>query len=245
MVHAARTLPAAHTNLIDQLNAWKPIDQGQIELHDEYVSFVRSYLESALDRDGGLEHVTASCFVFTPDFEQVLLCFHKKGQFWVQLGGHVETTDVSVGSAAIREAREEGGINDITRVGGILDLDRHALGPGFTRCSVHWDIGFGAIAMKNLNPSTSSESEDVAWWPISALPENVPPDFEHRLRRILDGIREQGDAGYTASTHESRADVAVRFGITIDDLAYLNDAQSMGTNKQNVGEASLRSGLAQ
>ncbi|MEB0000568.1 NUDIX domain-containing protein [Cryobacterium sp. RTS3] len=194
MVHASRSFPAVSANLIEQLSGWKPIGQGQTALRDEYASFVRNYPESALDRDGGPEHMTASCFVFTPDLEQVLLCFHKKGQFWVQLGGHVEATDASVGSAAIREAREEGGINDITPVGDILDLDRHALGSGFTRCSIHWDIGFGAIAEKNLTPSTSAESEDVAWWPISGLPYNVPPNFEHRVRRILDAIREQGAA---------------------------------------------------
>ena len=41
----------------------------------------------ALDHDGGAEHVTASCFVFTPDLDQVLLWFHKRGRFWFQLGG--------------------------------------------------------------------------------------------------------------------------------------------------------------
>lgn len=148
---------------------------------------------SALDRDGGAEHVTASCFVFTPDLDQVLLCFHKKGRFWVQLGGHVKAADVSVASAALREAREEGGINDIRPVGAILDVDRHALGGGFVHCSVHWDIRFAAIARTDLAPSTSAESEDVAWWPVTGLPENVSVDFGNRLRRILDEIRHQSD----------------------------------------------------
>lgn len=193
MVNASRPYPAVPANLIDTLNAWKPVGQGQSELRDEYVSFVSASPGSALDRDGGSEHVTASCFVFTPDLAQVLLCFHRKGRFWVQLGGHVEATDVSVQSAALREAREEGGINDIRAVGGVLDVDRHTLGAGFTRCSVHWDIGFGAIARTDLAPSTSSESEDVAWWPVTGLPDNVPPHFGNRVLRILDEILNQGD----------------------------------------------------
>jgi 8-oxo-dGTP pyrophosphatase MutT (NUDIX family) len=97
---------------------------------------------AALDRDGGPEHVTASCFVFTPDLGHVLLCFHKKGRFWVQLGGHREPTDESVPAAAFREAREECGINDIRPISDrVLDVDRHSLGGGFTRCSAHWAGG--------------------------------------------------------------------------------------------------------
>src|SRR5680860_2584 len=128
MLHAARTFPAVPADLIDTLNAWKPRGHRQGALRDEYVSFIRASPGSVLDRDGGAEHVTASCFVFTPDLDQVLLCFHKKGRFWVQLGGHVEAADDSVATAALREAREEGGINDIRPVGAILDVDRHALG---------------------------------------------------------------------------------------------------------------------
>ncbi|TFD34132.1 NUDIX hydrolase [Cryobacterium cryoconiti] len=191
MVNAAGTYPVVSADLIDTLNAWKSLGHTQGALRDEYVSFVGASPGSALDRDGGAEHVTASCFVFTPDLDKVLLCFHKKGRFWVQLGGHVEATDRSVASAALREAREEGGINDIRPVGAILDVDQHALGAGFARCSVHWDIGFGAIARTDITPSTSTESEDVAWWPVTELPDNVPVNFEHRLRRILDEIRHQ------------------------------------------------------
>jgi len=193
MVSAAHIFPVVPADLIDSLNAWKPLGYNQGALRDEYVAFVGASPGSALDRDGGAEHVTASCFVFTSDLDQVLLCFHKKGRFWVQLGGHVEATDMSVASTALREAREEGGINDIRPVGAILDVDRHALGVGFTRCGVHWDIGFGAIVRTDLAPSTSAESEDVAWWPVTELPDNVPVNFGHRIERILDEIRHQSD----------------------------------------------------
>lgn len=162
----------------------------QNRLRGEYLSFVGDRLEAALDRDGGPEHITASCFVFTPDLSRVLLCFHKKGRFWVQLGGHIESTDDSIAVAALREAREECGIRNLRPLGGgvLLDVDRHSLGDGFSRCSVHWDIGFGAISHAEATPSASSESEDVAWWPVKALPQNVPPDFGVRMERILHAI---------------------------------------------------------
>lgn len=137
---------------------------------------------SALDRDGGPEHLTASCFVFTPDISSVLLCFHKKGQFWVQLGGHIEATDASVADAALREAREEGGVGSLRLMSALpVDLDRHALGTAFGRCSVHWDLGYAAIAAVDVVPTVSDESEAVAWWPVDGLPESVPTGFRERL----------------------------------------------------------------
>lgn len=39
-------------------------------------------------------------------------------------------------------------------------------------------------------------------------------------------------AGYTPATNEYRAEVAARFGIRVDDLTYLNDAQLMSADSQ-------------
>ncbi|MBX0301920.1 NUDIX domain-containing protein [Cryobacterium sp. 1639] len=168
-----------------------PLRDSQATLRDDYLGFVTDAPQAALERDGGPEHVTGSCFVFTADLTRVLLCFHRKGQFWVQLGGHVEPTDWSVADAAYREAREECGIDDLAPLGtGILDVDRHALGGGF-RCSAHWDVGFAAIARADAAPVASAESDDVAWWPVAALPENVPPHFGRRLAGVLAELAHQ------------------------------------------------------
>lgn len=184
MTDTARLSPA--DDLAARLRQWMPVSAEQAALRDDYLDFVTATPQTALDRDGGPEHVTGSCFVFTPDLAQVLLCFHKKGQFWVQLGGHVEPADGSVAEAAYREAREECGIVDLRPLagGGILDLDRHPLGGGF-RCSAHWDVGFAAVAEIGQVPTVSAESDDVAWWPVDALPANLPPQFDRRLAGVL------------------------------------------------------------
>ena len=182
--------PAPAADLIARLQRWMPVAAGQAALRDEYLRFVTDAPHAALQREGGPEHVTGSCFVFTPDLAQVLLCFHRKGQFWVQLGGHIEPADTSVAAAAYREAAEECGIDDLIAVGALLDVDRHGLGGGF-RCSAHWDVGFAAIARPEAAPVASAESEDVAWWPVSALPENIPPHFTRRLNGVLTELTHQ------------------------------------------------------
>ena len=183
-------LPEPVADLITRLQRWLPQDAGQAALRDEYLQFVTGSPRAALERDGGPEHVTGSCFVFTADLARVLLCFHRKGQFWVQLGGHIEPADKSVAGAAYREAREESGISDLSPIGGLLDVDRHGLGGGF-RCSAHWDVGFAAIARSEAAPVASAESEDVAWWPVGALPDNVPPHFGRRLAGVLAELAHQ------------------------------------------------------
>jgi 8-oxo-dGTP pyrophosphatase MutT (NUDIX family) len=159
-------------------------------LRDEYLAFLAEHGDAALERDGGSEHVTASCFVLSPALDRVLLCYHRKGRFWVQLGGHVESADASVPAAAEREAREESGLPALTLLGDVpLDLDRHGLGGGFGRCSAHWDIGYGAIADPAQPFAVSDESDALAWWPVDALPEDVPPGFPERLAGALAAAR--------------------------------------------------------
>lgn len=174
------------TDLLGVLAAWSPAREAQRSLRDDYADFVAARPRSALERDGGPEHVTGSAFVFTPDLTRVLLCFHRKGQFWVQLGGHVEPGDASVAAAALREATEESGLDDLVLLRpGPVDLDRHGLGDGFGRCAVHWDVGYAVVAQGSLTASVSEESEALAWFPVTELPADTPDGFASRLAGAL------------------------------------------------------------
>lgn len=151
---------------------------------DKYIAFVEAHGDAAVRRDGGPEHITGSCLVFSPDLDKVLLCFHRKGQFWVQFGGHIEDDDATVADTAQREAREESGIATLTlATDEILDLDRHDLHGGF-KCAAHWDVGFVALADPATDIEVSDESEDVQWFPVNELPENLANGFENRLANI-------------------------------------------------------------
>lgn len=177
---------ALAADLLHALDGFAPERHAQGALAQEYAAFVRTDESVAVNRSLGRHHVTASCFVFSPDLSRVLLTFHKKGQFWVQFGGHLEAGDRTIAEAALREAREESGVDALTMVGVVpLDLDRHGLGDGFARCAVHWDVGFAAIAAADAIPAVSDESEDVAWWPVDDLPATIPPGFADRLNGVV------------------------------------------------------------
>ena len=109
--------------------------------------FLNIGCEAMLDRDYLQPgHFTASAFIRTKDFSHVALIFHPRFQKWIQPGGHLDSSDVDILSAARREAEEEIGISDL-RFSGFLRLDVHDV-PTTVKNGAHqhWDIQFGFIA---------------------------------------------------------------------------------------------------
>lgn len=167
------------------LTAWEAPSASQDELRRQYLEHLASHPDG-LWREGPPAHLTASCFVLDERAEHVLLCLHGKGRFWVQFGGHLEPGDRTLADAALREAREESGLGRLTLLSSApVDLDRHALSSAFGRCSEHLDVAFAATADRSLATAVSSESEDVAWWPVDALPPDVVPDLPRRLDALV------------------------------------------------------------
>lgn len=156
------------------------------------VDFARFFPDDdgPVSRDDGPDHATASALVFDPTLTRTLLVFHTKGQFWVQPGGHLESDDESIADAALRELREETGVvvPDVPEPL-VYDLDHHALSSAFGRCSSHLDIGVAIVVTDDTTLVVSDESEDVRWWPIDALPDQVPVGFDGRVRRLRERLR--------------------------------------------------------
>ncbi|QCR43761.1 NUDIX hydrolase [Curtobacterium sp. SGAir0471] len=168
-------------------HALAALDTAPSPFRERFSAFVSAAGDAALDRDLGPEHLTASCFVFSPDRSLVLLCLHRKGRFWVQFGGHLEPQDQDLAGAARREAREESGVARLELDdGAVADLDRHDLHGGFS-CTAHWDVGFVATVDLATRTLVSHESDDVRWFPVDALPEPLAPGLSRRLAALLTG----------------------------------------------------------
>jgi 8-oxo-dGTP pyrophosphatase MutT (NUDIX family) len=131
-------------------------------------------------------HLTASALVLDAAGERVLLTHHRKGGFWAQLGGHVEEADSRLADAALREGREESGIEGLRLLGdGPVDLDAHELSSAFGLCGTHLDVRYAAVAPLGSEPVVSAESHDVRWFPVDALPPGVVAD----IGRLVDRAR--------------------------------------------------------
>lgn len=117
-------------------------------------------------------HVTASTMIFDDTRSRVLLTLHPRLGRWVQLGGHCEPEDVDVAAAAVREAREESGIADLTVEPRALALRVFALTCSLGVPTRHIDLYFRAIAPADAIIERSDESIDLKWWPIDDLPDS-------------------------------------------------------------------------
>ncbi|OAN37431.1 NUDIX hydrolase [Microbacterium sp. H83] len=147
--------------------------------------------EGPVSRESGPAHATASAFVFDPTLERLVLVFHRKGRFWVQPGGHLEPDDASITAAALRELREETGLEVAeAHDADVYDLDHHPLSSAFGSCRSHLDVGIAIIAPDAADMTVSDESEDVRWWPVDDLPPDVPARFAERVQALRARLRD-------------------------------------------------------
>ena len=163
------------------LEAWRAPDARQERLRREYVAHLDAHADG-LERTCLPDHVTASTVVLSPEGGQVLLTLHAKAGAWFQLGGHTEPGDVTLAGAALREAREESGLDHLQMDLRPVHLDRHEVpfcgGRPGTR---HLDVRFLAVAAPGTAHAVSEESVDVRWWPADRLPSDEPS-----LRELVD-----------------------------------------------------------
>jgi 8-oxo-dGTP pyrophosphatase MutT (NUDIX family) len=113
-------------------------------------------------------HFTASGFVVSPDRRSLLLVHHAKLGKWLQPGGHIETDDADVESAARREVVEETGLSDLESLG-LLDVDIHRFPKrGDEPAHDHLDVRFGYFA-GSPEVSAGDGTTEVRWFPLQEV----------------------------------------------------------------------------
>jgi 8-oxo-dGTP pyrophosphatase MutT (NUDIX family) len=160
-----------HADALAALRGWSAPSSDQEALRQRYVAHLEAHPDG-LTRDCRPDHLTASTLVVSADHTQVLLTLHAKARRWFQLGGHCEAGDATLAGAALREATEEGGLAALRLDPVPVQLSEHAVpfcGPDGD--AHHLDVRFVAVASPDAVPAVSEESLDVAWWPVTALPD--------------------------------------------------------------------------
>ena len=117
-------------------------------------------------------HVTASGFVIDRTRTRLLLIHHRNLGTWLQPGGHVDP-DEDVLTAAVREVREETGVETVPLVDGIFDIDVHPIPPSRGRPTHnHYDVRFLLEAVSD-ELVESEEVLGVRWVPLAEVDELV------------------------------------------------------------------------
>ena len=131
--------------------------------------FIRSQ-PACFDRATAAGHLTGSAWVVDRTGTRVLLTLHSKVGKWVQLGGHVGA-DRDMLAAALREAREESGIDGLDPVSrDIFDIDIHDIPPWHNEPEhLHYDIRFALRAPAGCTCTAGEESHALAWVPVDGI----------------------------------------------------------------------------
>ena len=128
-------------------------------------------------------HLTGSALVVDARGERVLLLHHRKLDRWLQPGGHCDG-DANLAGVALREAREETGIEGLTVEPDPIDLDVHAIParPGEPE-HLHLDVRFLVRAPEGAEPARNEESNELRWF----TPDEARAlDVDASVLRLLD-----------------------------------------------------------
>jgi 8-oxo-dGTP pyrophosphatase MutT (NUDIX family) len=187
-----------HTDAARLLAGWQPPSAEQRQLRDAYLAHLAAYPDGA-DRCCLAGHITASALVLDED-QRVLLTLHRRLGRWLQTGGHCEPADETLPGSALREAREESGIDDLRLVGAApVLLDRHVVpcaGPG--SAVPHLDVQFATLAPPGAVARTSGESLDVRWFPADRLPADADRSVRDLVRAAAARVARTSTAGEPA-----------------------------------------------
>ena len=154
--------------LLDQLALYRARHPEEEQVVDSIVDLVSAHRD-CFQRSCLPGHVTGSSWIVDAALERGLLTHHRKLARWLQLGGHADG-DPDVPAVALREAREESGMQDFDVIVpedgcSILDVDVHVI-PAFGNepAHEHHDIRFLFRAAPGQGLTISSESNDLAWF---------------------------------------------------------------------------------
>jgi 8-oxo-dGTP pyrophosphatase MutT (NUDIX family) len=160
-----------HDDALTTLRRWTAPSPDQEALRARYVAHLAAHADGER-RSCFPAHLTAGTLVLSADGDQVLLNLHRKARRWFAFGGHLEDGDATLAAAALREAREESGLDDLDLHPEPVHLDEHVVGFCDSRGDVHHlDVRFAAQAPAGVRHAASEESLDVRWWPLDELPE--------------------------------------------------------------------------
>ncbi|KIE04511.1 NUDIX hydrolase [Candidatus Jidaibacter acanthamoeba] len=166
--------------ILELLNDYTSHHIEEVEYKNQIISFIKQNSD-CFDRSNKAGHLTASAWLLNRSGDKALLMHHAKLNSWVQPGGHCDN-DPDIISVALKEAKEESGINGIELVSHtIFDIDIHYIPAFHTESSHnHYDIRFLLQVKSNEEVKINHESKELRW--VSKDISELPTDSKSIIR---------------------------------------------------------------
>ncbi len=145
------------------LNEYSPLSKEEIQYKEQIISFIKQHTD-CFERTCDIGHLTASAWLLNKTGDKALLMHHAKLNSWFQVGGHCDG-DSDVLSAAIKEAREESGIEHIEAISqSIFDIDAHYIPQNPKEAAhFHYDIRFLLQVKSDEDLRINHEAKELRW----------------------------------------------------------------------------------
>jgi 8-oxo-dGTP pyrophosphatase MutT (NUDIX family) len=173
--------------LIRELSEYRPADLNEREHVWRTLELLHLRGAVASRHHFGPGHITASAFIIDPHSQKLLLHHHRRLDRWLQMGGHLDHGE-SAREAALREAREESGLQLITPASEeIFDVDVHTIPSGKSEPDhIHYDLRFLFTASTN-DPLARAEEEslDLKWFDYDEAERAMNEEASSRVIRKI------------------------------------------------------------
>ena len=177
--------------LRENIARYRPCNEQEMRDKELILHFLDTNPD-AFRRENTLAHMTASAWVVNAARDRVLLVYHRIYDSWSWTGGHADGEEDLL-SVAIREVREETGVENVRPLSGdifsleVLTVDGHEKRGKSISSHLHMNVTYLLEADESERLKIcEGENSGVAWFGLNeALEASSEPWFVERIYKKL------------------------------------------------------------
>lgn len=167
---------------IEKIKIFLPYNQQEVSDKNEIINALMLD-RNLFTRENKKMHMTASAWVVNKSKTKTLMAYHNIYNSWSWMGGHTDG-NADLLSVAIKEVKEESGVNNIRVITDeifsleVLTVAGHEKNGEYISSHLHLNITFLLEADENEElRNNPAENSDVSWISISDLEKFVSEDW--------------------------------------------------------------------
>lgn len=176
---------------IKQIVEFIPTNEQENQDKKIILDYIENFPHNILLRENVFAHITSSGFVMNKSLDKVLMVHHNIRNTWAWTGGHVDG-DTDFLHVAIKEAKEETGINAVTALTkdiisiDILPVYGHVRRNKYVSAHLHLSVAYVLIASERETLIVKEdENSDVKWFSMDKFTEDYFDDKDVYLYNKL------------------------------------------------------------
>lgn len=156
-------------DFIRQIEEYVPANEQELQDKRMMLGYIESFPDNILLRDNQFAHITSSGFIMNKSLDKVLMVHHNIRGVWAWTGGHVDG-DTDFLHVAIKEAKEETGIREVTPLTGkiasidILPVYGHVRKNQYVSAHLHLSVAYILMADENEKLMVNKDENSAVSW---------------------------------------------------------------------------------